>query len=104
MRPQHIEAPPWFRRHIEQVAHAQSGRCREIVSEILVSLPKNLQVEREHQRGTLCGLGPVNEIHDKVTVLHDVELKPKWSSGVRGDIFDGTDAVSYTHLTLPTIY
>ena len=70
----------------------QLGRRAQAVLQVLVALAEDLQVERQHQRAALRGLGAVDQALDEVAVAHHVELEPERRLGVRGDVLDRADA------------
>ena len=76
-RAQHAKPPAHLGRHVDHVRHGQPRRRREPVLQVLVALPEDLQVERQHQRRDIGGLGAFNQALGELPVPHDVELEPE---------------------------
>ena len=89
---QHAQAPARLGRQVDDVGERRLGRRGQAVLQVLVALAEDLQVEREHQRAALRGLGAVDQALDEVAVAHHVELEPERRLGVRGDVLDRADA------------
>ncbi len=68
------------------------GGRRQAVAQVLVALAEDLQVERQHQRRALRGLGPVDQVQHELALAHDVELEPEGLGRDRRDILDRADA------------
>jgi hypothetical protein len=49
----------------------------EPVLDVLVSLARDLEVERNDERRATSGLGAIDQASDKMAIFHHVQLKPK---------------------------
>lgn len=88
----HAPGPAQPRREIGHVAQRQPGRRGQAVVQILVPLPEDLQIQRQHQRRTARRLGPGDDLVDKALILHDIELEPEGLLGdMLGHVLDRAD-------------
>ena len=78
------------------VAAVKRGGCRQAVADVLVPLAEDLQIQRQHQRGTARGLGAVDQPVDEVAVAHEVELEPERLGGMLGHVLDASRCSSWT--------
>lgn len=74
----HAETPARLGREVDHVGNGRTWRRGEAVLEVLVALPEDLQVERQHQRRALCRTRTFDEADDEIAVTHHVHLKPEW--------------------------
>src|SRR5260370_657074 len=73
---------------IDGIAQAEPRRDREAVAGIAPALAQHLQIEREHERGTLRGSRTIDELLIETSVLHEVLLKPERLPRRRSNVFD----------------
>ncbi len=88
---EHAQSPSPFRREVYQIGQGWLGWRRETVFQIFVPLTEDLKIERNDQRGTVGGLGSINQAAQVILVFHRVELKPKRGARVFGHILDGAN-------------
>ena len=62
---------------LSRLRERRLGRRGQAVLQVLVALAEDLQVERQHQRRAVGGLGALDQALDEVAVAHHVELEPE---------------------------
>ena len=90
---QHAQTPAHFGHHVDQIDEAGFGGHRQPVLEVLVALAADLQVQGQHERRAVGGLGAIDQARHVIAVAHHVELKPeRVAARFFGHVFDRADA------------
>jgi hypothetical protein len=90
---QHAQAPARLGGQVDEVGERGLGRRGQAVLDVLVALAQDLQVQRQHQRRAVGGLGAVDQALDEVAVAHHVQLEPeRVAARVLGHVLDRADA------------
>ena len=92
LRAQHVPAPARLECEVDQILEGRFRRRRQPVLQVLVALPEDLQIQRQHQRRAARGLRAVDQPFDEVAIAHHVELEPERLRGRRCDVLDRADA------------
>ena len=88
---EHLYPPAPFGGEVHQRLERRFGRRGQAVFDILVTLPQNLQIQRDHQRVAFGGPCAFDQAVDVIFVPHRIELKPKGFCCLGCDLFNRID-------------